>query len=286
VPDPRYVFILGTGRCGSTLLAAILAAHPDIGWVSSLQTPLGRLARALHLDTRRSEGYEAYGPLGEQVSPMLVDPFRDLTAEDATPWLERRLREFFSRHAKDEGRPVFMYKFTGWPRARLLATVFPQAKFIHVFRDGRSVANSYLQTRFWRGYRGESGWTFGHLSDEERRDWVSTNYSWPYLAGLEWKRLMAAFEDARDEIGAGRWIDLRYEDLVARPKEESIGVLRFAGLDGWTGLERRLGALRISEGRSDAYRHELRPEDVALLERALAPTLERWGYEVGVELRT
>jgi sulfotransferase family protein len=280
MPAPRYVFVLGTGRCGSTLLAAILAAHPDIGWASSLPAPLLRLARGLRLEPRRSLGYEAYGPLRDQVSPMLVDPFRDLTAEDAMPWLERRLREFFSRRAKAAGRPVFMYKFTGWPRARLLAAVFPQAKFIHVFRDGRSVANSYVQVRFWQGYRGVPGWTFGHLSDEERRDWEATNYSWPYLAGLEWKRLMASFEVARNEIGAGRWIDLRYEDLVARPVEESIGVLRFAGLDRWASLERRLAALRISESRSDAYRDELRPEDVTLLESALAPTLERWGYEI------
>ena len=278
MPAPRYVFVLGTGRCGSTLLAAILAAHPDIGWASSLPAPLLRLARGLRLEPRRSAAYEAYGPLRDQVSPMLVDPFRDLTAEDATPWLERRLREFFSRRAKGAGRPVFMYKFTGWPRARLLAAVFPQAKFIHVFRDGRSVANSYVQVRFWQGYRGVPAWTFGDLSDEERRDWEATNYSWPYLAGLEWKRLMASFEAARHEIGAERWIDLRYEDLVARPVEESIGVLRFAGLDRWASLERRLAALRISESRSDAYRDELRPEDVTLLESALAPTLERWGY--------
>jgi len=209
---------------------------------------------------------------------MIVDPFRDLTADDAAPWLERRLRAFFERRAQTEGRPVFMHKFTGWPRARLLAAVFPEARFVHVFRDGRSVANSYVQVRFWQGYRGAPGWTFGDLSAEERRDWEATNHSWPYLAGLEWKRLMAAFEASRAEIDPARWLDVRYEDLVARPAEETTAVLRFAGLDRWDGLERRLAALRVSGGRTDAYREELRPEDVALLDRMLAPTLERWGY--------
>src|SRR6185369_15714927 len=124
-----------------------------------------------------------YALLREQVSPMLVDPFRDLTADDAAPWLERRLRAFFDRRAEAEGRAVFMHKFTGWPRARLLAAVFPEAKFVHVLRDGRSVANSYVQVRWWQGYRGVPGWTFGHLSAEEQRAWEATNYSWPYLAG-------------------------------------------------------------------------------------------------------
>lgn len=271
----RYVFVLGTGRCGSTLLAEILAAHPDIGWISALPDPLGRVARSLRLEPRPSE---AYALLREQVSPMLVDPFRDLTADDAAPWLERRLRAFFDRRAEAQGRAVFMHKFTGWPRARLLAAVFPEAKFVHVLRDGRSVANSYVQVRFWQGYRGVPGWTFGDLSAEEQRAWEATDFSWPYLAGLEWKRLMTAFQAARDEIGPERWIDLRYEDLVARPAEEVTAILRFTGLDRWTGLEPRLAALRVSEGRTDAYRDELRAEDIALLDRALAPTLERWGY--------
>jgi hypothetical protein len=271
----RYLFVLGTGRCGSTLLAEILAAHPDIGWISALPDPLGRVSRRLHLEPRPSEAYQL---IGEEVSPMLVAPFRDLTAEDAAPWIERRLRAFFDRRAEDEGRPVFMHKFTGWPRARLLAAVFPEAKFVHVLRDGRSVANSYVQVRFWQGYRGVPGWTFGDLSADEQRAWAATNHSWPYLAGLEWKRLMAAFEDSRAEIAPERWLDLRYEDLVARPAEETTAVLRFAGLDAWPSLERRLAGLRVSEGRTDAYRDELRPEDVALLDEVLAPTLERWGY--------
>ena len=272
--ERRLFFVLGTGRCGSTLLERILATHPEIGWISEFPRGLGRVGRTLHL-RRRSETYDL---LQREVSPMLVDPFRDLTAEDAAPWLERRLRRFIDRHAQQEGRPVFMYKFTGWPRARLLAAILPEAKFVHVVRDGRSVANSYLQVRWWQGYRGVPGWTFGHLSDEERCAWEATSYSWPYLAGLEWKRFMDAFEASRNEIGSERWLDVRYEDLVVRPKEETTAVLRFVGLEPWEGLERELSRLGVSEERADAYRDELRPEDVTLLDSLLAPTLERWGY--------
>jgi len=91
---------------------------------------------------------------------------------------------------------------------------------------------------------------------------------------------MDAFEQSKAEIGADRWLDLRYEDLVAQPAQATRAVLRFTGLDQWPGLERRLAQLRVSEGRTDAYRDELRPDDVALLEDLLAPTLGRWGYSV------
>jgi hypothetical protein len=275
VTDARLLFVVGTGRCGSTFLAQILAAHPDIGWISTLPEPLGRFARSLRFEPRPSEAYDL---LREEVSPMLVDPFRDLTASDAAPWLERRLRKFFGQRAEEDGRRVFMHKFTGWPRARLLAEVFPEAKFVHVVRDGRSVANSYVQVRWWQGYRGVPGWTFGYLSEEELSAWAATEYSWPYLAGLEWMRLMAAFEAAKQEIGWERWLDVRYEDLVARPLKETTAILRFTDLDQWSGLERRLATLGVGQGRTDAYRSELRPADVALLDTLLAPTLERWGY--------
>src|SRR3954447_9076114 len=274
VAPARLLFVLGTGRCGSTLLERILATHPDIGWISDLPRSLGRAGRALRF-RRRSETYDL---LQEHVSPMLVDPFRDLTAEDAAPWLERRLRRFFEDRAQRDNRPVFMHKFTRWPRARLLAAVFPDARFVHVVRDGRSVANSYVQIRWWQGYRGAPGWTFGHLTEQESKQWEATKYSWPYLAGLEWKRLIDAFEAARSEIGPERWLDVRYEDLVARPAEETTAALRFVGLDAWEGLERELVRLGVTAGRADAYRDELRTEDVVLLDSLLAPTLERWGY--------
>jgi hypothetical protein len=275
VTPQRYLFLVGTGRCGSTLVAEVLADHPDLGWVPLYPGPLGRLARAPGLKPRPSEAYPLFR---KEVSPMLVEMHRDLTAADAAPWLERRLRRFFDRRAEAQGRAVFMHKFTGWPRARLLAVVFPEARFVHVYRDGRSVANSLLQVRWWRGYQGVPAWGFGDLSEQERRDWEATGNSWAYLAGLEWRRLMAAFEVARDEIGSERWLDVRYEDFVARPAEGTTEILRFAGLDRWDGLERHIQRLSVSEGRRDSYRDELRPEDVAVLESLLAPTLERWGY--------
>lgn len=271
----RYLFVVGSGRCGSTLVAEILAGHPDLGWISLYPGPLGRIARAPGLKPRPSEAYPLFR---KEVSPMLVEMCRDLTAADAAPWLERRLRNFFDRRAQEQGRPVFMHKFTGWPRARLLAAVFPEAKFVHVYRDGRSVANSLLQVRWWRGYQGVPRWGFGDLAERERRDWEATGHSWAYLAGLEWQRVMAAFEVAREEIGSERWLDVRYEDFVARPAEETTAILRFAGLDRWDALERHIKRLSVSEGRKDSYRDELRPEDVALLDSLLAPTLARWGY--------
>ncbi|HKS79825.1 MAG TPA: sulfotransferase, partial [Gaiellaceae bacterium] len=93
-----------------------------------------------------------------------------------------------------------------------------------------------------------------------------------------WKRLLDAFEAARAEVGPERWLDVRYEDLVARPREETAAALRFVGLDAPEGLDREISRLKVTAGRADAYLDELRPEDVILLDSLLGPTLARWGY--------
>ena len=34
-PLDRPIFIVGTGRCGSTILYQLLSNHPQLGWISS-----------------------------------------------------------------------------------------------------------------------------------------------------------------------------------------------------------------------------------------------------------
>src|SRR4051794_41974216 len=39
---PRFAFVLGTGRCGSTLLHELVARHPDVGFVTNVEDRFGR----------------------------------------------------------------------------------------------------------------------------------------------------------------------------------------------------------------------------------------------------
>ena len=209
---------------------------------------------------------------------MLVDPFRDLTADDAAPWIERRVRAFFDGRAQEQGRPVFMHKFTGWPRARLLAAVFPEAKFVHVLRDGRSVANSYVQVPLLAGVPRRPGL-------DVRR---SLRGSAARLGSRE--PLVVVPGRARVEAADGCLRGLQEGDrrrTVARHSATRISSRgptrrrhRSCGSPASTAGRASSVASKfgVTRGRTDAYRDELRPEDVALLERLLAPTLERWGY--------
>jgi hypothetical protein len=225
-----------------------------------------------------SEGYRL---LDRHVSPMLTDPVRDLVAEDAGAWLSRRLRSFFEQRAAAQGRPVFLHKFTGWPRAGLLHAVFPEARFIHVVRDGRDVASSTIQQPWWLGFRGPGAWGFGPLSDEDEATWLESGRSFAVLAGLEWKLLMEAFAKAQEAVPAGSWLEIRYEDVVTQPREQVQRLLDHLGLEWTDAFERAFGALEFTSARTGAYRDELSARDADMLDRVLAPALRAHGYQTG-----
>jgi hypothetical protein len=290
-----FAFILGTGRCGSTLVHDLIARHPDVGFVSNLDDRAGRtvaggrwnapiyrrvppsLTRKGRLRFAPSEGYRI---LERQVSPALVAPCRDLVAADATPWLAGRLDAFFGREASAQGRPVFLHKFTGWPRAGLIDAALSEPRFVHVVRDGRAVANSLVQMPWWDGYRGPSAWSWGPLPSRYEVEWEASGRSFPVLAGLEWKILIDAFDAARQAIPAERWLDIRYEDVIAGPRPRIEEILRFLGLSWNEDFEGAFARYAFGSDRADAYRRELDPRDIEALDTALGEHLERLGYAV------
>lgn len=289
-----FAFVIGSGRCGSTLVHEVLARHPEAGFVSNLDDRWARcpqgvrrrgsaiyrrvppgLTRKGRLRFAPSEGYRV---LAREVSPLLVDPFRDLTAADATPWLAGRLRTFFETRAAAEGAPVFSHKFTGWPRAGLLHEVFPGARFVHVVRDGRAVANSWLQMPWWRGHLGPAGWHFGPLPEPYAAEWDAADRSHVLLAGIAWKLLMDSYASARAGLPAGAWLEIRYEDVLADPRGQMKRVLEFLGLGWGDAFERGFARHAFSPARAAAFRRDLPAAQQAGLDRSLADHLDRFGY--------
>lgn len=293
--DPRYVFVVGTGRCGSSFLHEILAKHPDVGFISNIDDRMvgldlkgrwnnsiyrrvpPRLTRKGRLRFAPSEGYRA---LGRHVSPILVEPPRDLTESDASPWLSARLRRFYDSRSAAQKRPVFTHKFTGWSRARLLHGVFPEARFIHVYRDGRAVANSLVQMPWWSGHLGPDRWRWGRLSHEDRTAWEMSAQSWPVLAAIEWKILMESLSDAQAHIPPEQWLSVKYEDFVADSQDWLRRILGFAGLEDSAGFWSHVRRNPVQPGRVDAYRKDLAAADIDMMEKVIGRHLASFGYSV------
>jgi hypothetical protein len=300
-------FVHGTGRCGTTLVQEAIARHPEVGFISNIDDKFshlnlaGRWNSALYRRTSpRDPGLrplrdrrrlvekgrlrvapsEGWNVLDRQVLAGFSQPCRDLVAADLTPYLERRLQGFFRRRMEAQGSSVFLHRLTGWPRTGLLRAAFPETRVVNVVRDGRAVANSWLQMGWWDGYRGPENWYLGPLPPEYRQEWEDRGRSFPVLAALGWKVLMAAFDEARAAFPADQWLDVRYEDVLREPRDSFAEILDFLGLEWTAEFESGLARHHFEAGRGVAYRKDLRPTDLALMEEVIAEPLQAWGYEL------
>lgn len=297
--------VVGTGRCGSTLVQELLCRHPETGFISGLDDRLPRLnlsgrfngvcyrrsaprpagmtslehsRRLFERGRLRIAPSEAYRLLDRQVMAGFSRPCRDLLASDLTPYLRERVRDFFDRRLRRQGCTLLLHHLTGWPRTGFLTAAYPDLRVVHVVRDGRAVANSWLQMGWWDGWRGPENWFLGPLPDDLHRQWLASGRSFPVLAALGWRMLMAAFAEARAVHPPGQWLEVRYEDLLAAPRDELARILDFLGLPWTAAFERGLRRYRFHAERSAAYRRELSAAQLAQIEQVIAEPLRQWGY--------
>ncbi|KAF8563682.1 hypothetical protein P879_07604 [Paragonimus westermani] len=86
-----------------------------------------------------------------------------------------------------------------------LSAVFPQAKFVHMLRDGRAVVASTIERRFYSGYTANN----------------------PHDGIKEWDRNVRTMLGNCQKIGPERCYTVWYEKLVMDPEKEMRDVLAF-----------------------------------------------------------
>lgn len=291
--SPQPVFVLGTGRCGSTLAHEVLTRHTDVGFVSNVEDRLpgvrltGRWNASIYrrlpvaftqkgrLRFAPSEGYRV---LDRHVSPMLSAPSRDLVAADLTPWLRDELRAFFHDRMSAQQQPVFIHKFTGWPRIGLLHATFEEAPFINIVRDGRAVVNSWLQMPWWTGFHGPCRWSWGELDAAERATFDESGQSFAVLAALAWSRLMRAYDKASAALPPSKYLEIRYEDLLAQPEGAFARMVEFCGLQWTEQFDKAFRRYQFSTSRANAFEADLPTAVVEQITGVMKSELAAKGY--------
>lgn len=289
--DFEPLFIIGTGRCGSTLFHDLLARHPRVSYLSPLANqypthPGFNRSLLAGVDVpgagwalrRRWHPVEAYR-FWDHYYHGFSKPFRDLTAEDTLPVVTRRLRPALQRFASHR-RPHLLCKITGWPRIGFLQAIYPKARFINVIRDGRATVNSLLQVEWrWDGWQGPTHWNWGPLSPDQQARWEAYDRSYVALAALQWEILMQAYEQAKSVMSSPeRLLEIRYEDLCADPVRTVKLATDFAGLDFSGQFRREIEQFRVRD-QNDKWKRDLSPSQQAVLTNCIRDALLHWGYE-------
>lgn len=282
------VFLIGTGRSGSTLVARLISHQPDLSYLTYLSREFphrpaftGIAMRILTLPggrqllRSRGEINEAW-EFWEQYARGFAEPMRDLTAADVTPFARANLARALAEVVAP-ARPRFFAKITGWSRMRYLYALFPDARFVHLVRDGRDVANSLLRVAFWNGRWGPSRWRFGPLNAEDDRTWRHHDRSFVALAGLAWKILTRSVEEAREVVPAEQFYQIRFEDFLGSPSPVLKGVFDFYDLSWSSVVERAIRETEFSNT-TERYKNDLDEHQQEILYEVLADDLTRYGY--------
>lgn len=296
MPTNPPVFIVGAGRSGSTAFHHAFARHPHVSWVSKildvlptqerlnaavlkgLDTPLlgAALSRGI-IEPGHLKPSEAYA-YWERIAPGFSEPFRDLVETDLTERTKANLQGAVERLTVT-GRPTPLIKITGWPRIGYLQAAFPDAKFIHIVRDGRAVVNSIMQIDFWEGWRGTKGWRGLDMTPEQAARWDASGQSFVTLGAMELSDMFDAMVAAAPLVPRDRFLELRYEDLCDDPVGSFENVCEFSDLDFTPGFSQAVVDFGFRNTNAK-WQRDLTELQQRQLEAELSPHLVRWNYEL------
>jgi len=219
--------------------------------------------------------WEPYG-IWDSVYPGFSKPFRDLRADDVTDKVKSRMKKVTAQMITPK-RNRLMIKITGWPRIGFFSEIFPDAKFIHIVRDGRAVVNSMLNVHWWTGWKGTSSWGWGELTPEEQTQLTTYGHSFVALASIEWNHLMQAMEVAKQAVDPANFLEIRYENFCADVVGITRTVAEFCELPWNDSIAAAMGAYQINE-KNYKWQEELTATQQGVMNDIMAPYLKQHHY--------
>lgn len=272
-PARRPVFVGGCSRSGTTLLGAMLGVGP-----AAVTVPEAEFKWQLFEDT---------GPAGAEPAKARLDTtalahrLRDdrmfrlwdvaLPSAGGSPLTYRELLDgLVGAYASRIGKPdaeVWVDHTPGNIRYGLtLHRTFPDARFLHLVRDGRAVAASVLPLDWGPNSAGQSA--------------------------MYWAAQLAAGFALETALGPDVVRTVRYEDLVRDPAGTLASVCDFLGIpyrdDMVNARDYRVGAYEAEQqrlvagppqpDRIEAWREQLTMRQIRDFERATGELLEYLGY--------
>lgn len=210
------VFLIGCFRSGTSLLAHLLGLHRDIADWSEANEVLDPV-------------WYPWRPENQERYPLEYDPytFTKQWWHDMAP-RQQEIRAKFGAYQWLRGKSTLLNK-SPYNTFRLpqLLEIFPKARFIHIYRDGRAVAFSHAKKL---------------TEDDKLREWPEpqqTTFSQSFDELVVWMssfwKLCLEEVEKQDETlnltNSGRMMTLTYESLCADSEEQLDQICRFINVD-------------------------------------------------------
>jgi hypothetical protein len=237
------LFLVGAERSGTTLLRLMFDGHPQLAWNEEFEYAVDKMpAESGFPDTAdychflendrvfRLSGFR----IDRQLSyPGLVDSFL----------------------VQKRGGKLMVGATVHRDFDRLLR-IWPDARFVHLLRDGRDVARSVVGMG-WAG----NVWAACDL-------WIEAETLWGRLS---------------QELPANRQCTVRFEDLVSDPVRELTALAEFCGVaydPAMLDYPKRSTYQPTDARMIQSWRHKMSAEEIRLIEARIGPMLKERGYQL------
>ncbi len=266
------VFIIGVPRSGTTLLRVLLDSHSRIA--AAPETPW--LAGGYGINSLRE--------IATYLTEDQLGPVKNLSGADEATILQgirALVKTIFGPYLERRGKQVLVLKTPDDIRyIDFLLKLYPDAQYIHIFRDGRDVACSTVAQK-------------GSLLGDDILDYGEISYETAMRRWYDWEKKVRSIFD-----GTGfSCIRISYEDLVMYPEEtlrkvcEGVGVKFEEAMIQYNRCEHEYPEWEagstdakqktcIDTGSIGRWKKQLDKESLLKLEALSGELLETLGYEL------
>ena len=264
VKSIKVGFLIGTPRSGKSRIFDILASTSEFAWVSQYQNRfdtvtafslcnriydfhkiglklymLGTKTKFLPHPTETNSFWRKFLSKFECINnnqymhtdkychmPLFTDEAE--LFEDEIKYINELIRGICAFQNKD----IFLSEYSKWSRMAHFSQAFPDAKFVHIIRDGKAVAYEYHKMITNGEYVEweEREWWIHNWPTEWKNDFLKNHNSILAFCAYLWKfQLRMIWEEAR-RIPNENYLEIRYENLINSPREVTTKILEFFGL--------------------------------------------------------
>ena len=190
--------------------------------------------------------------------------FEDATEEEINEWKENMIFYLKKLTLKEGGKQLLLKNPLDTYRVKLLLEIFPDAKFINIYRNPYKV---FFSTVKLHKTNTELFWL--QKPDYELYDFILDIY-------LE---IYEKFYDDFDLIPKEQIIEIKYEDLIANPLSELEKLYGHFNLGKFEEVKDKIQSYLDTLADYKVSSYEISQKDKEMIYSKWHETIDRWGYE-------